>query len=586
MVEYRALGALDVVVGGDRADLGGPRQRRLLAALLVHRGSVVSTDALVDAVFAGDPTPRAAATLRSYVTRLRRAIGPSGADALHRDGSGYRLSVVDDGFDVARFEALATRGRRELVYGDAAAAVTTARQALGLWRGRAYEEFADEPWVQPEARRLEELRLIVTEHLVDAELECGRAAEMVAELEHLVDAEPFREVFRSRLMLALYRSGRASDALAAYQEHRRRLADELGLDPSPELADLQRRILAHDPSLRQTEPSGRPLRGYRLGERLGRGRLGVVHAARLVGATRDLVIRLYPAETADDPVFVRRFEADARRLAALDHPGVVTVLDAWREPGAAALVMRRMTGGTLRDRLDAGAALSRVDAVSVELRLLPHREMTVGELRLAVHPPRVVVVAHVGVVRIDRPPRVLGGRAHRHDPRPGRADHQRQEVADERPVAEMVDAELGVEAVLGGPLGHRHHAGVAQQDVEPVVPRLDGLGGRCDRRERREVELHDLERGVRVLGQDRLPCSLGLLLVPGSHDDVRAGAGERLCGRQAEPAVRAGHDRDAAGLVGDVVDGPGHGHLAVRVSRRYGRSGAAAPAGHGRPPSS
>lgn len=192
MLEYRALGALTVVVDGTPASLGGPRQRRLLAMLLVHRDAVVTTDRLVDAVFAGDPSPRAAATLRSYVTRLRRTIGARGADALQRRGQGYRLDVADDGFDVARFEALAVQGQRQHAYGDPAAAVATLRRALRLWRGGAYEEFADEPWVQPEARRLEELRQVVTEHLVDAELACGRAREMVAEPERLIEAEPFR----------------------------------------------------------------------------------------------------------------------------------------------------------------------------------------------------------------------------------------------------------------------------------------------------------------------------------------------------------------------------------------------------------
>ena len=164
--------------------------------LLLHRNSVVATDRLIDTVFAGEPTPRASATLRSYITRLRRAIGPAGPTVLHRRGQGYRLQVDDDAFDVARFEQLAERGRRELIYGDPTVAVSTLRRTLAIWRGGAYEEFADEPWVQPEARRLDELRHVVNEHLIDAELECGRAREMVGELERLVAAEPFRDGFR------------------------------------------------------------------------------------------------------------------------------------------------------------------------------------------------------------------------------------------------------------------------------------------------------------------------------------------------------------------------------------------------------
>lgn len=364
MIEYQVLGPVQMVDGDRVVELGGPRQRRLLTALLVRCNAVVSTDQLVDAVFAGAPSPRAAATLRSYVTRLRRAVGDTGPGVLRRQGHGYVLAIDDDAFDVARFARLAADGRRQLDYGDAASAVGVLRHALEVWRGDAYAGLADEPWVRPEARRLEEMRHAVHEQLVDAELECGRAAEMVAVLEQRIASEPLRDAYRSRMMLALYRAGRPADALAAYRDYRALLLDELGVDPGPELVELQRRILAHDPTLRQTEPAGRPLRGYRLGTRLGTGRCGTVFAARLPQVPRDYAIRVYTSQVADAAVFVRSFEADARRVAALDHPAVVSVYDAWREPGAAALVMRRMTGGTLRDRLDAGD-LSRADVAAI-----------------------------------------------------------------------------------------------------------------------------------------------------------------------------------------------------------------------------
>lgn len=364
MIEYHALGPLQALVDHEVVDLGGPRQRRLLAALLEHRNTVVPADRLVEAVFAGEPPPRAAATLRTYVTRLRRALGPAATGALQREGQGYRLQVADDAFDVAQFERFARQGRQQLDYGDEAGAVGTLRRALELWRGDAYEEFATELWLQPEARRLEEARHLVRERLVDAELACGRAGEMVAALEQHVAAEPLRDAYRSRLMLALYRSGRPADALQAFHDHRAVLREELGVDPSPELVDLHQRILGHDRSLRLPEPAGRPLRGYRLGERLGTGTTGTVYAARLPQVPRDYAIRLYAREVADHPAFVRSFEADARRVASLDHPAVVPIHDAWREPGAAALVMRRMNGGTLRDRLDAGS-LSHADAAAI-----------------------------------------------------------------------------------------------------------------------------------------------------------------------------------------------------------------------------
>jgi hypothetical protein len=244
------------------------------------------------------------------------------------------------------------------------------REGLGLWRGEAYAEFADEDWARPEAQRLGELRLVAYELLADAELACGRAAEVVSELEGLAGEHPLRESFQAKLMLALYRSGRQVEALRAYQAHREVLAGELGLDPPPELAELEGRILVHDEELRELEPGERRLRGYRLGERLGTGRDGTVYAARLPGVDRDIAIRVVPEDLANDPGFVRSFDADARRVAALRHPAVVALYDWWREPGAAYVVMRRMRGGTLRDRVqrapvpgaEVGALVARVGA--------------------------------------------------------------------------------------------------------------------------------------------------------------------------------------------------------------------------------
>ena len=169
-----------------------------------------------------------------------------------------------------------------------------------------------------------------------------------------MDEDPLREAFRVKLMLALYRSGRQVDALRVMQDYRRRLGEEVGLEPSPELVQLERQILAHDEDLQLAEPAGRPLRGYRLGERLGTGRDGTVYAARLPGVERDLAIRAVPAEIADRPDVVRSFDSVLRRVASLRQEAVVPVHDHWREPGAAYVVMRRMWGGSLRDRLDRG----------------------------------------------------------------------------------------------------------------------------------------------------------------------------------------------------------------------------------------
>jgi DNA-binding SARP family transcriptional activator len=371
MLEYRALGGVGVVDGDDRGELGlgGPRQRRLAAALLIDRNRVVSVERLGEIVFAGEPTDRAATTLRSYVARLRRVVdnGANGTQVVTR-APGYMLMVDDDAFDVARFESSVDAGRAGLARGDVAGAARALRVGLALWRGGAYAEFADEEWARPEAQRLDELRLVAYDLLADADLARGRSAEVAAELEALVAEHPLRDSFQAKLILALYRSGRQVDALRAYQAHREYLMDEIGVDPPPELAELEARILAHDESLLDLDPGEQRVRGYRLGERLGTGRDGTVYGARLPGVERDIAIRAVPEAVADEPGFVRSFDADARRLGALRHPAVLPLYDWWREPGAAYVVMRRLRGGTLRDRLEHGP-LSGAEAADLADRM-------------------------------------------------------------------------------------------------------------------------------------------------------------------------------------------------------------------------
>lgn len=355
MIQFQVLGPLQATADGRELALGGPRQRRLLALFLLHRNEVVSADRLLDVVFDGAPTPGAATTLRSYVARLRKVVADlDGAPTFATQAPGYMMTIADEALDVARFERAMAEADARVARGDAAGAVAVLRPALALWRGDAYVEFADEDWARPEAQRLGERRLVALQRLIEAELACGRAGDLVPEIEALVAGHPTREGLRAQLMLALYRAGRQADALAAYQDLRTVLREELGLDPTPELVDLEARILAHDPSLRLAEAPGRPVRGYLLGDRLGAGRDGVVYAARLRGVDRELAIRVVEQEVADEPGFVRDFEATARRLAALDHPAVVALQDFWREPGAAYVVTRRLHGGTLADRLDRG----------------------------------------------------------------------------------------------------------------------------------------------------------------------------------------------------------------------------------------
>ena len=355
MLQFQALGGLTITDNGDEVSIGGPRQRRLVTMLLIHRNAVVSVDRLAEAVFAGEPTAAAATTLRTYVARMRRVVDGNGSGAtVVTQAPGYLLRLAGEAFDVACFERLVADAGSRLGRGDAAGASSVLHEALSLWRGEAYAEFADEEWARSEAQRLEELRIVAHERLVEAELACGRAAGMIPQIESLTREHELREAFRAQLMVALYRAGRQADALRVYRDYRRVLVEELGLEPSPALAELEQRVLTHDPTLMLTEPAGLPLRGYRLGERLGTGRDGTVFAARLPGVERDFVVRVFREEIADCPDFVRSFEASAHRVASLRHPAVVAIHDYWREPGAAYLVMRRMHGGTLADRLGRG----------------------------------------------------------------------------------------------------------------------------------------------------------------------------------------------------------------------------------------
>jgi DNA-binding SARP family transcriptional activator len=241
-VEYRILGPLEVVDGDEPLPLGGPKQRALLALLLLRANEVVATDTLIDRLWGERPPATAAKVLQVQVWRLRKALG---GDALATRSPGYVLRIGAGDFDLARFEQLVGEAR------SAAPAVAAAklREALALWRGGPLADLAHEEFAAAEVRRLEELRVVALEERVDADLALGRHEELVADLEALAAAHPYRERLHGQLMLALYRSGRQADALERFQQLRRLLDDELGLEPGEPLKHLQKAILAHDPAL-------------------------------------------------------------------------------------------------------------------------------------------------------------------------------------------------------------------------------------------------------------------------------------------------------------------------------------------------
>jgi len=253
-VEFQVLGPLRILFDGRDVGLRSRRQQVLLAVLVIHHGRPVNTDALLDALWGDDLPASAATTLRTHLSRLRSRVGMP--RLIVTTGSGYSLQARAETIDAVRFESLARDGRRALRSGDSMIASRTLEEALGLWRGRAFGALADVHAIRAEAGRLEELRLTVLEERIDADLGLGRHSELVGELDALTGAHPFRERFWAQLMTALYRSGRQADALGAYQQARNVLGEELGIEPSPELRDLEERILLQDPEL-----ASPPLRG-------------------------------------------------------------------------------------------------------------------------------------------------------------------------------------------------------------------------------------------------------------------------------------------------------------------------------------
>lgn len=246
--------------------LGGAKQRAVLAMLLLNANSVVSADRLIDAVWGGVAPPRATSTLQVYVSTLRALLEPDRrarpADRMIATRSpGYVIRLTDDQLDLLGFERAATDGRRLLEATDYAAAAEQLRAALELWRGPALADLIDQPFVQHETRGLDERRIAALEARIDADLALSRQAELVPELERLIAEHPLRERLRGQLMLALARSGRQAEALAAYQDARAMLVDELGIDPSPQLEELHHAVLAQSELIR-AERSAKPVLLY------------------------------------------------------------------------------------------------------------------------------------------------------------------------------------------------------------------------------------------------------------------------------------------------------------------------------------
>ena len=386
-MRFVILGPVELSIDGRPVSLGGPKQRCLLAFLLLHANQAVSRDRLIDALWGKAPPPSASESLGTYIYRLRKLIGH---DRLARHGGCYQLSVEAGELDAERFESLVAYAGQATAAGDSRSAARTLSAALALWRGPALADVLYQPFASAPAGRLEEQRLSALESRIEAELACGSGVKLVSELEQLVAGHPLRERLVAALMLALYRAGRQADALAAFRVARGRLVEELGLEPGPEVRQLQQRILQHDPELAAPGPAARWRRPAAHATRLAAAAvlfLGAVLAAGLLassGTAHSAQVQLMDANglvavdtTSDRLVAAAPFTgvpeavgSGAGSVWAAEASGAITRIDPSSgaavdqilvagEPGSIAV-----GGGAIWAASTVGATVTRIDPVT------------------------------------------------------------------------------------------------------------------------------------------------------------------------------------------------------------------------------
>ena len=361
-MQFRVLGQLEVWSDGERLALGSMKQRSLLALLLIHANRAVSTDRIIDELWGADGSSDHHNALWVQISKLRSALEPgrpprSEGSVLLSRPPGYLLVVQPGGLDAERFDALVEDGRR-LLGDDPIAASRVLGETLALWRGRPYEEFLYESFAEAETVRLEDRRLEAVELRVEADLRCGLAGELVSELQGLVRQHPLREQLAGQLMLALYRANRQAEALRIYGRLRQQLVEELGIDPSPALQELETRMVRADPGLHLRAGAHRParvaIRGYELRDRIGTGPLGPTFRGYQAAEAREVTVTVVDPALADDSSFIRRFQTSEPAAAAVHHPHLLAIDDQWREPEGAFLVTRLFEGVCLQDMLRTG----------------------------------------------------------------------------------------------------------------------------------------------------------------------------------------------------------------------------------------
>ena len=350
----RVFGGMGLASAEGMLSIGGPRQRRLLALLALRNGSTAGVDWLAEYLWDDADRPEATApAIRTYVSRLRQALPEEVHGWLRTESSGYVLNAPSFALEHLQFTELRRQAAAARSGDDPVSAMRLLDEALALWRGDPFQELEDSDVARPTVNQLHLDRLEMFEERWESALALGRHTQITGELAVFAGEHRLRDRATRQYALALHRSGRSPEGLRVIAAHREFLLNEAGLDPSSEMVKLERAMLAGDASL-EVEKTGRPLRGYRLLDEIGSGAFSVVWRAVQPSVGREVAIKQIRSELASQPEFIRRFEAEARLIARIEHPHIVPLIDFWRDPDSAYLVMRLLRGDTLERRLDDG----------------------------------------------------------------------------------------------------------------------------------------------------------------------------------------------------------------------------------------